>query len=299
MKTPVPSEPSPVETSTKKQVNLSIIVGALVILVAVVVGVYLYLYLQETRDTSAVVPIEEVGVSLVDAVPQEKALYSGTYEGKEAIFYTNPKRNIRNAKEEDIPYIGFLDFGSSGITVFDYRDLTNPKRIASLPFQIEDTFSFKYSEDRTIFYIGLIQEWRPRTPSRGGILINSVYAVDLRDSSAREIWENEVGSDRYESKGAAQISEIVDNKFVVLVLYGCYGCHAGPPIDALVVNIATKNETYLGRVGDIKINVEQNTVSYRNLAPFIEDCEPVWDWCTDKSTVMRPVGETYTKQLNP
>jgi hypothetical protein len=291
----MPSDPSLVEAPVRSRANLAIRIGAVV--AVLVVGVCAYVYMQRANNASTATPNVEMGAQTYDAVPQEKALYLSTYEGAEAIFYTNPDRNIAEANEGDIPYIGFLEFASSGITRFDYRNLIDPIRIASVPLHIEDIVDFTYNDARTTLYVSVILEERPRTPDSEETLVNRVYAIDLRTLSNREVWVNEVRSNTYESKGAADINTLVDDTFIVLVLSECYGCHAGTPTDALVVNMATKSETYLGHVGDIQINREANTVSYRNLEPVLEDCEPVWEWCTDQTTVMRPAGQTYTKQL--
>lgn len=95
-----------------------------------------------------------------------------------------------------------------------------------------------------------------------------------------------------------QNDDAVVGHIVVLQLFPCNACDALTPHAIVLLNVATGNELYLGAVGDVRIDVAGNVVSYRNLGENRVSCEPSPGCDNDGlRLVYQPAGEILTAQL--
>lgn len=295
--------------------NFPIIIGGIILLLIVGVGAFVLgqrtsnnISTNTNQQPQTIISTTEtqpspisVSVSTPDATPQENVLYFDTYEGVEAIFFTNKQEQKYfepGAIEKTSPYIGsLLNANGVGTKPFDYKKLTNPRRITlNITSQIQAIDSLKLNNAKTMLYVSINLEEKTSSQYPDN-LVNRVYQISLNNLSSKEIWSNEVGSNKYAGKGVAYIDQIVEDKFVSMKLGGCYACGGHTPTKTILMNIATKNEKYLDKVGDIQFNLKDNTFSYRKLSPVQEPCEPSPGCNNGQRTVMKPSGQVYTEQL--
>lgn len=295
--------------------NFPLIIGGIILLLIVGVGAFALgkrtndnKFTNSTQQPQATISdtvsqpsLTSAPVSSPDVIPQENVFYFDTYEGEKIIFFTNKQEQKYfdpGAIEKTSPYIGsLLRATGGGNKPFDYKKLTNPRRIAlNITSQIQAIDSLKLNSAKTMLYVSLNLEEKTSSQYPDN-LVNKVYQVNLSNLSSKEIWSNEVGSNKYAGKGAVYIDQIAEDKFVAMMLGDCYACGGHPPTKTIIVNIATKNEKYLDGVGDLQFNLKDNTVYYKKLSPVQEACEPSPGCDNGQRTVMKPDGQIYTEKL--
>lgn len=250
---------------------------------------------EKTSPTSAI-------TQAPDSIPQENILYLGTYEGVDALFFTNKQKQEYlepGAVKKTSPYIGALKrIDGIGTHPFDYKKLINPKRVAlNIGSPIFSVESLKLNNTKTILYISLNLEAKASAQYPDN-LVNKVYQVMLSSLSSNEIWSNDVGSSKYTGKGVAYIDQIAEDKFVSMLIGDCYACGGHTPTKTVILNIAIRSEKYMEGIGDIQFSLQSNTFAYKKLVPFKEPCEPSPGCDSDGTrTVMKPSGQVFSEKL--
>lgn len=220
--------------------------------------------------------------------PEMNALYLGTYNSKEAVFFLTEQKANSN--------IGWLQISESGAdTAFDFKKLQNPKKIFSSSKKIHSINSFILNKPKTVAYIVVNYGVDMNGPQPG--LTNAIVQIRLDTLSTNEIWSNEIGSKKYEGAGgAAYLDTVAEDKFLTFWVASCYACEGGPA-GTVILNINTKKEKYFRNIGNIQFSIANNTFSYQKLAPFQEPCDPSPGCDNGQRTVMKPSGQSYTENL--
>jgi len=228
-----------------------------------------------------------------DLIPQENVIYLGTYLDQKALFFTNKKEKVVNQ------HVGNLMLNDGhGRSGFDYRELENPQRILVDSARSINSFNnFTLNTNQDIAYVSLNYEKEGEGPWPN--LLNRILQINTDGSSAQEIWSNDIGSEKYNnSKGPAYLYQVINDRYIVLKIADCYGCEP-ETFGTIILNISTKAEKYYQMIGDVKIDVDNNTISYRKLETFQEPCPDIQNpHCYDgKIKEVRPTGQVFTDNL--
>lgn len=236
-----------------------------------------------------------------DKTPKNNVLYFVNSEGFDAVFFTNEQEqkyyegNVETMK----PNNGTLKRSDGlGKSPINYMTLTNPRRIPlDINYKIQAVNSVKSNNDKTFLYVSINIEEKTSSQYPEN-LVNRVYQINVSDLSSKEIWVNELGSDKYPASGVAYIEQIADNKFIAMMLGDCYACGGHTPTKNIIVNAITKKEKYLDMIGDVKFNLSNNTFTYKKLTPAKEPCE-TGPGCDENGqrAIMKPAGQDFTEQL--
>ncbi len=243
-------------------------------------------------------PLDREVLSERDQIPLKNTIYLGQYENEYFIFYTDndKQKYFENGSEKTSPMIGNLIGRSRGFNSFDYNKLQNPIRIYTFqyPNKLNTIGSILLAEDNSYLYISNIFIDQNK-PSAGQI--NEVFRVNILDKKMDFLWSRKIWDDKYgDKRGAAHIDFQIDNKFLVLQINICYECDASN-YGALILNLTTKAEKYLGEVGDININPSNNTFTYRKLANTTEACTGSYNCVNGSRVVKKPAGDTLMGNL--
>ncbi len=245
-------------------------------------------------------PVESPTVTTVpDTIPQKNSLYLGLHQSKEAIFLTTDQLSeyYEGGVKKTSPTIGELrTIDGTGYQPFDYTKLQNPQRVLSNVESVLGISNFKFNKQKNYIYISL--NILGNTPDKYPNIISKIYQTDLSNLSSRELWSHNIGDDKYQQKGPAGVDEVFDNNYLTIWLGICYACEGFDPHGTVLLNIQTKSEKYLGTVGDIQADLANKIVSYKNLSPFKEPCEPS-PGCDENGqrTVYKPSGQVLKDSL--
>ena len=247
----------------------------------------------QTQTSSA----GEPAVASFDPAP----VYLTTYEGNDALFVHNSNFYKECSSEQKISnQVGKIVYGNSagGYTVLEDRlftQLENPQKVFMLSKKI-CTISPLVSDSRDILYISL------DTDLDNIDLISRIYQVNLPDLSYREIWSHETkDAKRYGLNGGGRAIQNFEDKYIAIIIGACTFCDDPTSIISLY-NIESQKEKILGDVGDIAVNVENNTVTYREMGYVKEKCTPdptdVYMTCQNGYRyVYQPIDPTITDTL--
>jgi len=310
---PIPNQTSMMASNTPHRSNTLLIVIAIILVVlGLLVGYFLFSPKSTIHQVIKVLNLQiQISPTIVanqstliptqtsDLIPQENALYLGDYEGKKAIFYTNKEEQtyyVNGPTPHASPYIGILKLANGvGITSFDYRKLENPQKIYTESNKIIIGVTFALNSKGSFLYAGVL------TNTKSGLNndhIERMYKINLITLANEEIWLHEVGSNKYpEAKGRTVINQVTDDKYLVLMLLSCDGCESSLA-DILILNMATRQEKYIqGKIGDIQVNPNSNTFTYKKLAPFKKPCIGSEFCDSGQITVYKPSGQTLIETL--
>lgn len=235
----------------------------------------------------------------VDSIPQENSIYFGTYQGKDALFITDKEKQVfyEGGTPRTSPYIGELATAEGGWNEpFDYKNLINPIKILSSSAKpISSINSLITNNSKSFIYASVNYK---KEGSQYPDMLNSILQIKTDGSSVKEIWSNDLDSSSKYPKagGATYLEKVANDKYVTFWIADCYAC-SGSPVGTIVLNITSKGEKYYEMIGDVQLNLEANTWSYRKLSPFQEACEPSPSCDNGQRTVMKPAGQVYTENL--
>lgn len=337
--TPVENQPVNNVSNIKQRVNYPLIIGIVIIMVVTAGGAY-YLGVTQNKtpasytkqtDTITSISIKPSPVPSTnnttpnitsDSVPKENTVYLGTYDGKNVLFIHNWPREpnesdldylkLPNWKDRIIQPFQDADFGFIGSISnvghdllfndsypYDFRKIISPKKL----FESQEDISFVdltdngvFNKDNTVIYLSLDTKEN----------MNRIYQVNLNTLKSKELWSNKMSENTNEYDnywGVAHIDQVIDDKYMVFSLMNCFQC--SPPAEqrvSLILNIATVKTIYKGLIGNIKINISNNTFSYQKLAPFKESCAGCTGMCPgcgsdNMKNVFKPAGEVLTETL--
>lgn len=239
-----------------------------------------------------------------NAIPLKNNLYLGIYQGEDALFLTTDylsgyfEKGIKKTSQT----IGQLTFMNGGARhPIDYSKLENPKRIFPATEKVGHANNFAFNDEKSFIYVSLNYRDNPAWQT------SKLYQINLNNLASEELWVHDVGDDKYASddpytsKGDAVVEKVFNDEYLTLGIYSCDGCESLYPRGIVLLNIQTKKEKYLGYVGDIKIDLSANTVSYKKINSFKEPCQPStgeFDTCdAGQRTVYKPSGQVFTQKL--
>jgi hypothetical protein len=234
-----------------------------------------------------------------DTIPQKNSLYLGVYQAKEAIFLTTDQLSEYydgGVKKTSVTIGELRTIDGTGYQPFDYTKLQNPRRILSNIEKVIGISNFKFNKQKSYIYISL--NIPGNAPDKYPNIVSKIYQINLSNLSNKELRNHNIGNDKYPQKGPSGVDEVFDDKYLTIWIGICYACEGFDPHGTVLLNIQTKSEKYLGTVGDIKVDLASKIVSYKNLGPFKEPCEPS-PGCDENGqrTVYKPSGQIITNSL--
>lgn len=234
-----------------------------------------------------------------DKVPQQNTIYLGQYQGKESLYVTSSTLNkfhVDGVKKSS-PTTGELkQLDGTNLSQFNYQDLTNPRKILTFNPNEElvnlQNFTLDLQNNLLFAMVNSL------TPSKDDPdLTQKLYQVNLSDLTSKQIWNYRIDDIIYPKKGAFSILVTAADKYIVLSFGNCYTCGGSGSEGIVVINLETKEDKYLGKVGNIKINLNNKSISYQNLAETFEPCD-FGQGCDDgKIIVYKSSGEVLTSTL--
>ena len=234
--------------------------------------------------------------------PEADTLYIDMTNDAVMIFFTNDleHRYFDNAtrKEVSSPYMGVIKkLDGSTQKPFYFFDLKNPRKIVlENQMKIQDVNSIKLDTTNNFLYISVNLE-KQTTALYPHNLINTIYQINIKTLATRNVWSNDIGSNKYPGKGAAYIETIADDKYLAMQLGNCYACEGHTPIKALVLNILSGAEKYLENAGNIQFNLLAETFTYQIYLPYTLPCVAGPGCNNGVRTHYKPAGDMYTQTL--
>ena len=128
-------------------------------------------------------------------------------------------------------------------------------------------------------------------------IVQKAYKINLSSLEKEQLWLHKIGDDKYPEGGPAGIDKVIDNKYLIFWLGICYNCGGFDPHGSVLLNIETKQEKYLGKVGNFNFDLSNNIVTYQNLTPFDEACNSGPGCLDGERTIYKPSGQIYTETL--
>ncbi len=273
----------PLEKTPHKKKWLFTICAIVFLLLSVFLGNY---FLQSNKGRS---PVPQASNELSKApapttTNSKTPVYSGQTKGENILFISDSNTSGKAIWED-----GRINSG------FQFDQINNPQILFTLPERI-DIQQFKFNSAKNKLYL---RSWRENKSGQFPKLDDVITLVNLDNKEVKEAWTKQIGSKKYSNaNGSAWINQIVEDKYLNLDILGCYGCepfYGG----SLIVNLDTKNEIFLGRVGNIQFNLNSGRLYYQKLSPFQESCPsyPIPNCDNGMTTVDKPAGETFTQTL--
>jgi hypothetical protein len=244
-------------------------------------------------------------------VPQPNTLYWGQVGKKPALF-------VHKSSSVDDPNRGLLLYldNSSGSfeDPFDFQELSRPYAVYTSELRVDLAAAQRDSEGKYV-YVSLILDQTPPcqpggindqlTPCPSMQEINQLIEIDLTTLTPREIWAHDLFGDTYpDFEGNVVIDQVVNplevggDRYIILRLLPCYACEPFPPHAMLVLNVNTGKEVYLGKVGNIHIDLSEQAVTYQDLGVQRVKCDP-GPGCGDDGTapLYLPAGDLLKQPL--
>ncbi len=204
--------------------------------------------------------------------PQADTLYLSWLAARRVMFLTNRshQRYYDAAGVEQIdPWRGVIVDAAGREEVADFRSLAPALQILASPSEIA-AYSFRLASGDRLLYISTISlSGEASSPFR-----SRVIEFDLATGGSRPVWHFDGDAGRYPGyAGGARVGEAA-GRALLLWLEPCFACEAFVPPAALVINLDTGAEAYLGAVGDVRLEPGARVVSYRGFSPSRVRCEP-------------------------
>lgn len=306
---PIP-QPEMITTSPRKSRMLLLgFAGTLLLGSGLFVGYFFALSKQppvQNKQTTTLItpsPVEATIVPIIsrapDQTPLENTLYVTTYQGKQAVFYTNKqlqKYFDTNSVEQSDPNIGDIAFSDSGgVSDVDYRKLQNPQRILEVGAEIWGV-SFKVDQSNDIVFVHVTMPISQPAQSPNDVQ-EKTYKVNLKSLQSEIVWTHIHASKKYPGvSGGAYLINVFDDTYAIYSLINCYGCE-GTEVGQLIVNSLTKKEKFMEQIGNVQIQPGATNFSYQKLSPFKEPCEDGYGCENGYRTTNKPSGSVLTEKL--
>ena len=261
-----------------------------IFLVLLISAIFIFLSRKKIEDTSPFIiqnsnPSDTSPNNMGSTLPIENGIY---LTGDRSLFYTNSntKKYVEDKVVKSDDYRGKftrLDESKGKYSMswesYDFRNLKEPKLIytSTPPAQLYDITSSRTDRGGSYIYISVIfsGEQKENKPLDSNTEINKIIQIDTSKDTVKEIWSNYLAVEsRYGSaEGSAYIKEVVENKYLVFDIFGCYGCEGGPT-NTIVLNIDTgKEKFYEGVIDEIRVDIEKNTISYKKTQRVKQNCD--------------------------
>ena len=309
----VSDTPQNIVLPEKKSISLwvisTIVLLILFVLSLLILSLYYFKFGLISNDISTTQPTPENNItyepepitqSEPDKVPLKNTLYSASYKGSDVIFLTNDKLSeyYEDGIKKTSPMIGKASSAGGGSwEPVKYEELQNPKRLFTYSEgNIYDLGNFAYDSKKAILYVSLLfLQAEKQYPN----LDVKIFQINLDKQIGKSLWTHTIGDAKYDQKGPAGVDKVVENKFLAIWLGICNECEGFDPHGTVILNIQTGNEKYLGAIGNLQFNIQNNTVNYQKLNPFKEICEEPGPGCDNdgQRTIYKPSGEIMASQL--
>lgn len=198
-------------------------------------------------------------------------IYLGKIENSLALFQKNTNGG---------PFFqGYAGVGRDHVGLnLKFDQATDVKRI--LERQPGEVYSFLTDKQEKYIYLSVVTKD-----------FNSIWRVDLNNYR-----EDEVYLKRFYNS-AVHINKI-EGKYLELSSIGCYGC-GGDPSDGskLILNAENGGVLWLGDVGDVIIQENTKSVTYKRLSWVEEECDIGLMCDSGKWTIRKPIGTVYSERL--
>jgi len=251
-----------------------------------------------TDPSSSLSPVP-IPTESPDPVPQEKKLYLGSVNNIPSVFFVNSgtKLYYENGVQKTNENMGQV-FNTEGTgQSYDYKNFLNPQKIQiSLDGPVQNINSFKLNDSKTYYYISLnIETGANQYPDN---LMNEIYQIKAGSLVGIKIWSNKLGSNKYPVRGAAYINQVIEDKYLLMLLGECYACGGHQFTKSLILNLTTKNEKYAEDRGGFIFDLANSSFTYQKLAEVQVPCIEDNPYCANGFySEMQPKGETYSDKL--
>ena len=246
-------------------------------------------------------------------LPQPDTFYLATYGGEPVIYFRGEDTKTMvwmmymmgqmslSMQNNEYYYMGnVVDFENDSqsqpireMNTIDFRKLQNPRKL--FVYDRYATFiNVLENPDKT--YIVFSYNGGPSDET------NYIYQVNLKTLESKELWQHQIYmSSPPFNKGAAFVMQFIPDKYVVFDIVANNPPPAELPAATVIVNMQTGIEKTLTPAGDIHINLNTNTFSYKLLGKTPILCEKPTDpvcFPTDKyKWGFEPLGNTLTQSL--
>lgn len=217
-----------------------------------------------------------------DAQPLDNYLYYGEYRGATAIYLNGTIQ-------------WFVDEGV-GNTTEAYSALIKPIRLLKIPEQGPDTSlsSFYISENNEEMLLSFYSTKD-----------SQVYLANLKTKEIKKIWDKSIPitEDNYDGFRGAGVGVKLIDSYAVIEVAPCHQCDEVSEYAYVVLDTDTNRERYVGKVGNIEIDLNNNKIMAKRMEKVEESCEydpnAGMQRCSVKGTmsVYRPVGENVEFDL--
>jgi len=239
-------------------------------------------------------PVSELNEEIFEGLPEENTLYFGKYNGEEVIFIKNI---LGFSYVSDDPYFGYTNYSTGSAKVKSFNDITDPIKLIDFGEPIQGDL-FGLNKNKSKLYINISKKGDRVTEYPN--IDNFLYVVDLSTQENRIIWENAVGSGKYEEgNGTAYVKEVINDNYVILDILNCYGCEPSSAGN-IIINIESGDDKYVKGASIMSANLANNTFSYQNLEIVKEPCQDGDLINCDRNNMMdvrKPSGEIFSEKL--
>lgn len=262
--------PKPNARKISKKVKYAVLIISLVLIFLATLIIIAYFSsapdeaVQETTvETEKVV---EVGEEVLEGLPEENTLYYGKFSGEEVIFIKNV---LGYSYVSDDPYFGYTYYATGSAKVKSFKEINEPIKLIDFGETVKGDL-FRLNQNKSKLYIN-ISKAGDRALEYPNI-DNFLYVVDLNTFENKIIWENAVGSGKYEKgNGTAYVSGVINDKYVIMDILSCYGCE--PSVAGnIILNIDSGNEIYVKDARITSTNPGTSTFSYQISDRVNEKC---------------------------
>ncbi|MFZ5858052.1 MAG: formylglycine-generating enzyme family protein [Chloroflexota bacterium] len=229
-------------------------------------------------EISSSIPTPRDGFTLSAPIPN--SIYLVDYEGQSRLFLTS--NNPGDSSSSDGKLIFEHEWKSAS-----FLDLKAPRRLVTFTTDRVEGISpiIKGSDSQVIYFIVSMIESDHSS-------YELVYKVDLDTLKVTVIFEKGLAySPSNDAKGGVLISQVKE-PYMELAILPCGGCSPCPPYGVLIINMETGAKKFLGTVGNVEIDLNQNLVSYQMLTIDYACNETSICPCAEKET-----GTVLTESL--
>lgn len=236
----------------------------------------------------------------IDPTPKNFVIYHSKLKDADILFLTHlqaQKYYDSNGKEQTSPNKGYLMSSIEGsVYNLTYQDLENPRRIFTDPNNnLSAVYSFAISSDRKYIYVSAIHGLSIESE------VNKVYKIDLNNLDAEELWIKDYNFKPLKYPGFGGMAGINlitgTDKYIVLQIGVCYHCGGGWVPGALILNVETKKEEFIGPASNFSFDANKKIISFQKMNPFKEKCKEMGGMGCDENNEMivyKPSGPTLS-----
>jgi cell division protein FtsL len=209
-------------------------------------------------------------------VPEKSTVYIGGYKNHQTILWVSSSSDAS---------VGVI----RGIGEVSFKDLTNPQKAYVLNTIPGDPVTSTLDKTNSKLYLTFDHDGYSLNP------YTEIVEVDMNKGTHRVIYSNQgVSIESGLSKHPLRVTDILDDKYLVVYVNGCYAC-GGSTTGLMVLNIINSaNKFIAGEFGNVQIHETDGTFSYQKLVTVCS----LNNTCTGEPyPEKKPHGQVFTEKL--